>query len=358
VSRILAIDVGAGTLDVLYYDTRSGEHYKAVVQSPVVGIAREVEASAGKLLILGSEMGGGAVSRVLRERARTTEVVVSGSAAATVHHDLDRVRSAGLRVVDDGEARRLAESHAYTVLRFCDLEAERLERIVTGFGVPFCFDIVAVCAQDHGTAPAGVSQLDYRHECFRAALERRPAPEALLYRADEVPPEMSRLRSIVQGARALPTQEVYVMDSGMAAILGASLDPRATGKSKLLVIDIATSHTVGAALEAGELNGFFEYHTRDICLERLEELLRTLTDGKLEHARVVSEGGHGAYLRRAFGFDRTELILATGPKRKLVENSRLPIVLGAPLGDNMMTGTAGLLEALRRRKGLDPISYA
>jgi hypothetical protein len=28
---------------------------------------------------------------------------------------------------------------------------------------------------------------------------------------------------------------------------------------------------------------------------------------------------------------------------------------GAPLGDNMMTGTAGLLEAIRRRKGLAPL---
>jgi len=27
------------------------------------------------------------------------------------------------------------------------------------------------------------------------------------------------------------------------------------------------------------------------------------------------------------------------------------------LGDNMMTGTVGLLEAIRRKKGLNPISY-
>jgi hypothetical protein len=27
------------------------------------------------------------------------------------------------------------------------------------------------------------------------------------------------------------------------------------------------------------------------------------------------------------------------------------------LGDNMMTGTVGVLEAIRRREGLDPISY-
>jgi hypothetical protein len=35
----------------------------------------------------------------------------------------------------------------------------------------------------------------------------------------------------------------------------------------------------------------------------------------------------------------------------------LKLVYGAPFGDNMMTGTVGLLEALRRRKGLAPILY-
>jgi hypothetical protein len=35
----------------------------------------------------------------------------------------------------------------------------------------------------------------------------------------------------------------------------------------------------------------------------------------------------------------------------------LPIHFGAPLGDNMMTGTVGVLEAIRRHKGLEPITY-
>jgi hypothetical protein len=38
------------------------------------------------------------------------------------------------------------------------------------------------------------------------------------------------------------------------------------------------------------------------------------------------------------------------PKRKMVAGSRLPMVWGSPLRDNRMTGTVGLLEALRRRK--------
>jgi len=121
------------------------------------------------------------------------------------------------------------------------------------------------------------------------------------------------------------------------------------------VLDLATSHTLGAALEKGEIAGFFEYHTRDITLQRLEALIVELAEGKLVHEKILQQGGHGAYVRKAFGFERNEIILATGPKRRLIEKSRLPVQPGAPLGDHMMTGTAGLLEAIRRRKGLDPI---
>jgi uncharacterized protein (DUF1786 family) len=356
-SRVLTVDIGAGTMDVLYYDTKSGVHYKTVVKSPVACIAERAANIEGKLLIVGSEMGGGAVSRVLKERAAKTEVVMSASAAATVHHSLDRVRSFGIKVVEDQVAEKMRQSNEYVTLMSCDLEIERLKQIVAGFDVPFFFDIMGVCAQDHGVAPDGVSHLDYRHNNFKAILDKNPFPHALLYKDDEVPENMNRLRSISGSAMMLPADEIYVMDSGMAAILGACMDPRVKGKRNVLVMDIATSHTIGAALQDGELDGFFEYHTSDITLERLETLLRELADGKLEHKQILSEGGHGAYTRKAFGFENADIIVATGPKRKLLEKSRLSIIPGAPLGDNMMTGTSGLLEAIRRRKGLEPISY-
>jgi len=60
-------------------------------------------------------------------------------------------------------------------------------------------------------------------------------------------------------------------------------------------------------------------------------------------------------VRKTLGFENIELIIATGPKRGLVQNSHLTMVQGAPLGDNMMTGTAGVLAAIGRRKGLKPM---
>jgi uncharacterized protein (DUF1786 family) len=356
-SSYLLIDIGAGTMDILYYDDATGLSYKAVVRSPVQTVAEKAAGLPGNLLITGNEMGGGTISAVLKKRARTGRVVMTASAAATVHHDLNKVAEYGIHVIEDVELAALVKNSTYSVLEINDLDLERLKKIVTGFGVPFRFNKVGICVQDHGIPPKGTSHLDYRQKLFKAELDKTPFPHTLLYPRDIVPATFNRLRSIAESSRQLPADEVYLMDSGMAAILGASLDIQAATKDKILVLDIATSHTVGAALSGGEITGFFEYHTHDITLKRLEGLITDLADGNLQHEQILAEGGHGAYSRKSFGYDAVEIIVATGPKRKLVENSRLPIVFGAPYGDNMMTGTVGLLEAIRRYHGLEPLRY-
>jgi len=356
-SRFLMVDVGAGTMDVLYFDEDSDLHYKAVVKSPVRDLAEKAGAIPGNLVVTGNEMGGGAISNVLRQRAQDHEVVMSVSSASTIHHDIEKVRSSGIRVVEDAEAKELQHRPGYSMLNLSDLQEDRIKRIVEGFGVPFSFDVLGVCAQDHGVSAPGMSHLDFRHNIFKAALDEDPFPHTLLYKGGNVPSAMNRLRSIAESAVMFPTDEVYVMDSGMAAILGASMDTMAKSKERVMIVDVATSHTLGAALMGDELAGFFEYHTRDITLERLEQLLPDLANGRLDHEQILEEGGHGAYNRKAFGFDNTEVILANGPKRRLMIGSKLPIVFGAPFGDNMMTGTVGVLEAIRRHKGLAPFNY-
>ncbi|MDX1709221.1 MAG: DUF1786 family protein, partial [Desulfobacterales bacterium] len=288
---------------------------------------------------------------------RTAEVVMSLSASATLNHDVQKVTSWGIKVVDDERADQLREQKDYSRVTLSDLETGRIEQIVNNFGVPYAFDAVVVCAQDHGVPEPGVSHLDFRHNMFTACLTDQPYPHTLLYPSAQVPDSMNRLKSIASTAGQFPADEVYVMDSGMAAILGASLDDRCRNKKRFLVLDIATSHTVGAAMAGDELAGFFEYHTQDITLQRLEQLLRDLAEGNISHEQILTEGGHGAFLRQAIGFSAVETIVATGPRRRLLAGAHLPIEFGAPWGDNMMTGTVGLLEALRRHKGLEPISY-
>ena len=100
-SKILTIDIGAGTMDVLYLDTESELHFKAVVLSPVRTIAERIRTASGRLLILGGEMGGGAVSQAIKQRAQTETVLISEAASKTLSHDPDRVRGLGLEVIEE-----------------------------------------------------------------------------------------------------------------------------------------------------------------------------------------------------------------------------------------------------------------
>lgn len=356
-SRFLMIDIGAGTMDMLWYDSNSNEHFKAVASSPVRTIAQEIQRTHGPLLVTGVEMGGGPVTEALKERARDARVVISREAAATLHHDPDRVRAWGLVVGDEVLVRETRTDLRYTPVVLGDVQPDRINDIINGVGVPTAFDAVVLCAQDHGVAPKGVSHLDFRHNLFQAMLNRTPQPHALLFPADEVPREFNRLNAMALSAQRLDTKEVFVMDSGMAAMAGGTRDMQIQNLSPVLILDIATSHTVAATMEGDTLAGVFEYHTHDITLEKLESLLKDLADGRIDHERVLAEGGHGAYLRKAVGFANIRAIIATGPKRRLVADSRLPITWGAPWGDNMMTGTVGMLEALRLLKGMPAMRY-
>jgi uncharacterized protein (DUF1786 family) len=352
--RYLLIDIGAGTMDVLVYDQADGLHYKAVAVSPARLLAAEIAAAPGPLIIGGREMGGGRLAGVLRRRARREAVAMTGDAAATIHHNPEKVRALGIDIVSDAEAAALAQRTGRRRIDLADLDVDRLRRIVTGLGVGFRFDAVAICAQDHGVAPAGVSHLDYRHQLFGARLADTPYPHALLFGRDEIPETFNRLRSIAASAGGLPAREVYVMDSGMAAVLGASLDSGARGIRRIAVLDIATSHTVAATLEDGAVCGLAEYHTADLTPARLGTLLPELADGRLTHEGILAEGGHGATLLKAYGFDAVERIVVTGPKRSLMREVGLALWWGAPWGDNMMTGTVGLLAAVLARSGQAP----
>jgi len=354
-SKFLILDIGAGTMDVLCYDFDTSLSYRAVAQSPTLWLAQEVNRMQTDLLITGCEMGGGPISEALIQRAKDTRVVMAASAAATIHHDLNKVRSFGIEVINDEEAEAMRGQKGFSHLTIGDLDISRLRRLLQELGMEFSFEAVGICAQDHGIPPQGVSHLNYRQTMFKARLDENPYAHTLLYRSDEVPVTFNRLRGIAQSAQALPADEIYLMDSGMAAILGATLDPQAARQARLLTLDVATSHTVGGSLEHGEICGFFEYHTRDITMERLEILMGQLAAGNLDHTEILKEGGHGAYVRKTCSFEAPEMILATGPKRWMLKDTRLPIRFGAPLGDNMMTGTAGVLEAIRRRKQLEPL---
>jgi uncharacterized protein (DUF1786 family) len=86
-----------------------------------------------------------------------------------------------------------------------------------------------------------------------------------------------------------------------AAILGVSCDVQLKGKDPVMVLAIATSHTVVAVLSEGQAAGFVVYQTRDLALARFEERMVKPADGAIDHGAIIAQGGHAAWLRKGLG---------------------------------------------------------
>jgi len=173
-SRFLMLDIGAGTMDVLFFDSETAVNYKAVAKSPTLCLAQQVGSIQDDLLITGCEMGGGPISEALIQRAKQAEVVMSASASATIHHEVEKVRSLGIRVVDDTEAEEMRHDRGYSHLTIGDLDIDRLRHLLQGLGTSFSCDVAGICAQDHGRPPEGISHLDCRHNVFKGRLDKNP----------------------------------------------------------------------------------------------------------------------------------------------------------------------------------------
>ena len=215
------------------------------------------------------------------------------------------------------------------------------------------FSYVAGAVQDHGVCPEGTNPLDYRHQMMKARIADNPSPEQFLFSPDEIPPTLTRMSATARLLSSISHDKLFMMDTGVAAIVGASLDPRLRGCTHCIIVDIGNSHTLAAVLSNGLIGGFFEYHTDGLTPKLAEELLVSLGNGKLTHEEIIAAGGHGAFIRSCPGFDVIEKLVVTGPRRnEMMQGIALEYIEGAPLGDNMMTGTAGLLESINRRERL------
>jgi uncharacterized protein (DUF1786 family) len=195
--RILAIDVGTGTQDILLFEagTVIENATQLVMPSPTALLAERIKhATADRvdLLLTGVTMGGGpdhwAVEAHLRAGLR---VYATADAARTFDDDLARVEAMGVRIVDgerglDG-ARRMAMRDFYW---------PELMQALGAFGVNTAFDAVAVAVFDHGAAPPGVSDRRFRFDYLREQVERGTGLEGFGFLATEIPERMTRMLAV------------------------------------------------------------------------------------------------------------------------------------------------------------------
>ena len=371
--RVLAVDVGAGTADLLL--TLPGEPLenavRLVVPSRTQVVARQIElatAAGATVVFHGPVMGGGASGAAMkRHLAAGLRFVAGESAALTFADDLERVRARGVEVVSDAEAATMAaeaESADGRATAVCsgDLDPAGLQAVLERLGVDPRCDAACVAVQDHGFSPHG-SNRAFRFGLWETVVaERRPLAELFSERA-AILPALTRLRAAAGLAAELTDGPVLAADTGPAALYGAL--PEESGDAVL--VNVGNGHVICAVAREGRLAGVFEHHTARLDGPGLDERLRRFFAGELTSAMVREDGGHGAVLApgaldgfglkgpsvgRSADGDAPTRIVVTGPRRDLLRGSGLPLEFAAPHGDMMLTGCYGLLRALRERAPL------
>jgi uncharacterized protein (DUF1786 family) len=313
-------------------------------------------------------MGGGPSAWAIEEAARTgIPVYMTPSAATTLNDELDKVEQLGIKIVSEEEAQTLTSKTEHFVLK--DFDFELITKTFHDYGVSLAdLEAVAVAVFDHGNAPAGVSDRQFRFDYLDERIREKNSLSAFAYLSNNIPKIMTRLQSVADSAGELPCPLV-VMDTAPAAVLGANFDPMVAQRERKIIVNIGNFHTLAFRLSDG-IEGVFEHHTGEIDLPKLERYIRALADGSLKHQDIFDDMGHGAlvYETNPFEFGKDDFdVVVTGPRRSmfnLESDSKLSDVkqhtlagtraaplqrlrpyFAVPFGDMMIAGCFGLLAA-------------
>ncbi len=348
--KILAMDLGRGTQDILLWD--SDESLENAVQlilpSPTVILARRMDAFArgGTVILDGVTMGGGPVTKAaLRYIGGGGRILATPDAAATFSDDPAELAGMGVRVIGADEARKAAGRPETLCLSTADVDPEGLRRGLGAFGLETDFDAAAIAVQDHGAAPSGVSDRAFRFDWISRRLAERPGLTDQGYAGGEVPHRFTRMRGVA-GTMAF-TDKLLIMDTGFAALLGSCLDEAVAARRRKILVNAGNGHTLAALVEGHGIRSLMEHHTRNIEPEAMPGLLDDLAGGRLDNGRIFESGGHGAWRD---GGDwppdgGTGVFSLTGPRRRLFAGGASPFHLTAPFGSMMLAGCFGLLAA-------------
>ena len=355
IRKILAIDIGAGTEDILLYDEAKNIEncVKMILPTPSIVYAASVDHATmlGRdIFVKGYTIGGGEfTSSVMRHLNKGFRVIMTENAAYSIRNDLDEVIQLGIEVQRGAKPPRGFRGE---VLDISEINLKELDVFLSKRNVSLSeVDVVAIAVQDHGASPKGISNRRFRIEKMREQLSRRRRPGDLAFKEDEVPEYFIRMNSAVRASRSqFPKSKVIVADTSIAAIAGCLQDSLVAGEESVLAVNLGNGHTTAAIVLKGEICGIAEHHTQLLTPKRLERLLRDFADGELKDEDVFNEGGHGvAFATKPPSFSKIGLIAATGPNRHLIEKAGVGAHFAAPAGDMMMTGPMGLVAAAKRK---------
>ena len=342
--RILAIDVGTGTQDIMIYDTEKEleNAMKLVLPSPHLLISQKIRQTENDIYFDGEIMGGGKIKNtILEHMQKGYNVVMEPTCAKTIRDDIEQVKTFGIEIADDEKDYR-----DYTKITLGDINITKLSEFLLGYDLELDFDKIAIAVQDHGYNE-NMGDRDFRFEKIRQKVSQPISPLDFGF-AGEIPEYFTRMQAVRrqvenEGISELP----LVMDTKFASIAGMCFDEVASQLNSYIVIDIGNGHTTAASIENSKIQGVFEHHTSSLTGESLERYIKRLASGEITHEEVYNDHGHGAHVLNRIS--KIEKVIVSGPKRELIEKTNLDWHHAAPGGDVMMTGTVGLIKTIMGR---------
>jgi uncharacterized protein (DUF1786 family) len=361
--RILAVDVGTGTQDILLFESgKTIENcFKMVMPSPTVIIAERIKRATERgqpILLTGVTMGGGPCHWAARDHALAGyPVAVTPEAGRTFDDDLNMVKQMGFEIVDEHEAAMRMRRRELLHIELQDFDARALITAFHAFDVDPRVNALAIAAFDHGAAPPGVSDRRFRFDFIAQTVQQNPTPSAFAYSAEHTPISLTRLQAIATSAARYQelsgsslASPLLLMDTGSAAVLGSLEDLQVRQQPNTLLCNIGNFHTLAFHLVEGRIAGIFEHHTGEINRAQLEDMLVKLAQGTLTNDEVFNTSGHGALILDqsvpAHQSSALPFLAVTGPRREMLRGSSLHPYEATPHGDMMLAGCFGLLRAL------------
>ena len=340
--RILAIDIGAGTQDILLFDSQKKIEncISLVLPTPSKFFAEKLKTIESDVYIHGDTIGGGALGRtILHHLQKGYHVVMEESAAYSIRNDLDEVKSMGIEVGNKPETNHFQE------LEIHEVDLPLFEKFLSNFGEDLNVDVIAIAVRDHGVSPKGVSDRVFRFENMEKMLRKDNRPETFHFLEDSIPDYYLRMKSALAAVKRALSVPVLVMDTCFSAILGC-LD-EVIGPS--LVVNMGNGHTIAALLVEKRIVGLYEHHTHELTPEKMEHDLRLFVRGELDGKKVFEENGHGATTLKPL--PGVFAVIVTGPNRNLFQKTSFRFTYASPGGNTMMTGPMGLVKAAQYRFG-------
>ena len=257
--KILAVDVGTGTQDILLFDSdREIENCSQAGDALADGAGRQriraATANRQSVVLSGVMMGGGPCAWAAEAHTKAQlPLYATPDAARTFNDELDVVeKQMGIKLVGEDEAAALAKREDVAAIQMRDVDLDAIRAAFAAFGVTLEPDALALAVFDHGNAPPGYSDRQFRFDYIAERVSNLKYPISnvktptsdfqlpisvhqlarFAFRREDIPARMTRFEAVAQSANF--DGPMLLMDTAPAAVLGALEDPRVHSHERLL----------------------------------------------------------------------------------------------------------------------------